>query len=73
MAPHQPCSSERARALERTLEMLKRRSFLKGAGAATATALVSGHTIMAEIAGDKNDALRFASESMEVQIGRAHV
>ncbi len=48
--------------------MLKRRSFLKGAGAATATALVSGHTIMAEIAGDKNDALRFASESMEVQL-----
>ena len=48
--------------------MLKRRSFLKAAGAATAAALVSRHLLMAEIAGDKNDGLRFASENMELQL-----
>ena len=48
--------------------MLKRRSFLKGVGAVTAAALVSRHPLAAEIAGERDDALRFISESMELQL-----
>lgn len=46
---------------------LKRRDFLKEAGAATASALVSSQ-VLAEVAGD--EALHFVSESMEVQLSR---
>ncbi len=48
--------------------MLKRRSFLKAAGAATATALVSHRALVAQIAGDIDASLHFASDSMEVQL-----
>jgi hypothetical protein len=47
--------------------MMKRRNFLKAAGAATAAALVSRHPLMAEIAGE-DAALHFASDSMELQL-----
>lgn len=57
-----------SRILERTPEMLMRRSFLKAAGAATAAAFVSRHPLVAEIAADSDAALRFASESMELQL-----
>src|SRR5580658_10350373 len=49
-------------------EMLKRRQFLKAVGASTAAALVSRHPLMAEIAGDEDVALHFASDSMELQL-----
>jgi TAT (twin-arginine translocation) pathway signal sequence len=48
--------------------MLKRRNFLKAVGAATAAALVSRHPLVAEIAGDEDLALHFASDSMELQL-----
>ena len=47
---------------------MKRRNFLKVAGAATAAALVSRHPLVAEIAGTENAALHFASDSMELQL-----
>lgn len=47
--------------------MLKRRDFLKTAGAATAAALVSRHPALAQVAGN-DEALHFASDSMEVQL-----
>jgi Bacterial alpha-L-rhamnosidase 6 hairpin glycosidase domain/TAT (twin-arginine translocation) pathway signal sequence len=48
--------------------MLKRRNFLKTAGAATAAALVSQHPLAAEIAGGEDAALHFASDNMELQL-----
>ena len=48
--------------------MLKRRNFLKVAGAATAAALVSRRPLLAEIAGDKDATYHFASDSMELQL-----
>ena len=48
--------------------MMKRRNFLKAAGAATAAALVSRHYLMAEIAAGDDVALHFASDSMELQL-----
>jgi hypothetical protein len=47
--------------------MMKRRNFLKVAGSATAAALLSGHRLVAETAGD-DPTLHFASDSMEVQL-----
>lgn len=48
--------------------MLKRREFLKAAGAATAAALVSSHALATELAGDQDKTLHFVSESMELQL-----
>jgi hypothetical protein len=48
--------------------MIKRRNFLKAAGAATAAALVSRHSLLAEIAAGEDVALHFASDSMELQL-----
>jgi hypothetical protein len=47
---------------------MKRRNFLKVAGAATAASLISRHPLVAEIAGTENAALHFASDSMELQL-----
>ena len=52
---------------KRTLEMIKRRNFLKAAGAVTAAAMVSRHHLMAEITDDETP-LHFASDSMELQL-----
>jgi hypothetical protein len=48
--------------------MIKRRNFLKAVGATTAAAIVSRHPLMAEIAGDEDVALHFASDSLELQL-----
>src|ERR1017187_8811435 len=48
--------------------MMKRRNFLKAAGAATAAALVCRHPLVAEIAVGDDVALHFASDSMELQL-----
>jgi hypothetical protein len=48
--------------------MMKRRNFLKTAGAATAAALVARHPLVAQIAGGDDVALHFASGSMELQL-----
>ncbi len=48
--------------------MLKRRNFLKAAGAATAAALVSRHPLLAEIVAGEEGALHFVSDSMELQL-----
>lgn len=48
--------------------MIKRRQFLKAVGASTAAALVPRHSLMAEIAGDEDVALHFASDSLELQL-----
>jgi hypothetical protein len=48
--------------------MLGRRNFLKKAGATTAAALICRHPLAAEIAGHEDEALRFASASMELQL-----
>ncbi len=48
--------------------MIKRRNFLKAVGASTAAALVSRHPLMAEITGDEDVALHFASDSLELQL-----
>jgi hypothetical protein len=47
--------------------MMKRRNFLKTAGAATAVAFVSRHPLVAEAVAD-DPALHFASDSMELQM-----
>ena len=46
--------------------MLKRREFLKAAGAATAAVLASRHVLAAEVFGDEG--LHYVSESMEVEL-----
>ncbi len=48
--------------------MLKRRDFLKTAGAATTAALLSRHPLIAESAEDNDSGLRFASDSIELQL-----
>ena len=47
--------------------MMKRRNFLKTAGAATAAVLVSRYPLAAEVGGD-DPTLHFASDSMELQL-----
>ena len=48
--------------------MVKRRDFLKAVGGVTASAFVSRHSLVAEIAGDEDETLRFASNSMALQL-----
>ena len=48
--------------------MLKRRDFLKAAGGTTAAALISGHSLAAQLADDADNALHFASGSVEAQL-----
>ncbi len=48
--------------------MLKRRDFLKTAGAAVATGLASWHSAAAETADNPDEALHFVSTSMELQL-----
>ena len=51
--------------------MVKRRNFLKAAGAATAGALFARHPVVAELAGGDDAALHFSSPSMEMQLSAA--
>ncbi|MDE3149335.1 MAG: twin-arginine translocation signal domain-containing protein [Acidobacteriota bacterium] len=48
--------------------MLKRRDFLKAAGGTTAAALISRHSLAAQLADDADNALHYASGSVEAQL-----